>query len=222
LENLHQHIEALIFSSDTAVTKADLIECIKKLDAEAVINADILDSILAEIENKYKDDFFSFELRVIGGGYQFFSKPAYHKTVSILIGQKEKKRLSTAAIETLAIIAYKGPITKAECEAIRGVNSDYSVQKLLEKELIEVAGRMEDAVGRPVLYKVTPLFLDYFGINSTKELPKLKDIFTPDDDNTIGVNNDIISDMPPVATEVEETPASPETPASDEIIETEE
>jgi segregation and condensation protein B len=187
-----------------------------------VINADILDSILAEIENKYKDDFFSFELRVIGGGYQFFSKPAYHKTVSILIGQKEKKRLSTAAIETLAIIAYKGPITKAECEAIRGVNSDYSVQKLLEKELIEVAGRMEDAVGRPVLYKVTPLFLDYFGINSTKELPKLKDIFTPEDDNTIGVNNEIISDVPPVTTEVEETPSTPETPASDEIIETEE
>ena len=221
MENLHQHIEALIFSSDTAVTKADLIECIKKLDAEAVINNDILDGILSEIENKYKDDFFSFDLRVIGGGYQFFSKAAYHKTVSILIGQKEKKRLSTAAIETLAIIAYKGPITKAECEAIRGVNSDYSVQKLLEKELIEVSGRMEDAVGRPILYKVTPLFLDYFGINSTKELPKLKDIITPEDDNTIGTQNDIISDMPRV-TEVEETPSIEETPASDEIIETEE
>ena len=217
MENLHQHIESLIFSSDTAVTKADLIDCIKKLDADAVINADILDSVLTEIENKYKDDFFSFELRVIGGGYQFFSKPAYHKTVSILIGQKEKKRLSTAAIETLAIIAYKGPITKSECEAIRGVNSDYSVQKLLEKELIEVAGRMEDAVGKPVLYKVTPLFLDYFGINSTKELPKLKDIFTPDE-NTIGQQAELISDIAPV-TEVEETRATPETPASDEIIE---
>ena len=215
MENLHQHIEALIFSSDTAVSKADLIECIKKLDGEAMINEDILDSILIEIEGKYKDDFFSFELRVIGGGYQFFSKPAYHKTVSILIGQKEKKRLSTAAIETLAIIAYKGPITKAECEAIRGVNSDYSVQKLLEKELIEVAGRMETAVGRPVLYKVTPLFLDYFGINSTKELPKLKDIMTPDDDNTIGVNNDIISDMP-IHTAIEETPAPLDTPSSEE------
>ena len=196
MENLHQHIEALIFSSDTAVSKSDLIECIKKLDAGAVINEDILDSVLTEIENKYKDDFFSFELRVIGGGYQFFSKPAYHKTVSILIGQKEKKRLSTAAIETLAIIAYKGPITKAECEAIRGVNSDYSVQKLLEKELIEVAGRIENAVGKPILYKVTPLFLDYFGINSTKELPKLKDIFTPDDGNTIGEINEVISDLP--------------------------
>jgi segregation and condensation protein B len=198
LDNLHQHIESLIFSSDNAVTKADLIECIKKLDAEAVINEDILDGVLTEIENKYKDDFFSFELRVIGGGYQFFTKPAYHKTISILLGQKEKKRLSTAAIETLAIIAYKGPITKSECEAIRGVNSDYSIQRLLEKELIEVAGRIEDAVGKPILYKVTPLFLDYFGINSTKELPKLKDIMAPDDNNTIGEQNEVVSDLPPI------------------------
>ena len=204
MENLHQHIESLIFSSDTAVTKADLLECVKKLDADAVINEDILDGVLTEIENKYKDDFFSFELRVIGGGYQFFTKPAYHKTVSILIGQKEKKRLSTAAIETLAIIAYKGPITKAECEAIRGVNSDYSVQRLLEKELIEVTGRIEDAVGKPILYKVTPLFLDYFGINSTKELPKLKDIMTPDDNNTIGEQNEVVSDLPPITLHREE------------------
>ena len=74
---------------------------------------------------------------------------------------------------------------------------------------------METAVGRPVLYKVTPLFLDYFGINSTKELPKLKDIMTPDDDNTIGVNNDIISDMP-IHTAIEETPAPLDTPSSEE------
>lgn len=203
MENLHQHIEALIFSSDIAVTRADLLECVKKLDPEVVINDDILSEILQSIEDKYKDDFFSFELRVIGGGYQFFSKPAYHKTVSILIGQKEKKRLSTAAIETLAIIAYKGPITKSECEAIRGVNCDYSVQKLLEKELIETAGRIEDAVGKPVLYKVTPLFLDYFGINSTQELPKLKDIIVPQDENTIGVQNEVVSDLPPAPTEPE-------------------
>lgn len=214
MENLHQHIESLIFSSDTAVTKADLLECVKKLDADAVVNADILDGVLEEIQNKYKDDFFSFELRVIGGGYQFFTKPAYHKTVSILIGQKEKKKLSTAAIETLAIIAYKGPITKAECEAIRGVNSDYSVQRLLEKELIEVAGRIEDAVGKPILYKVTPLFLDYFGINSTKELPKLKDIMTPEDNNTIGEQNEIVSDLPPITLHREE-----QEPATDETTE---
>lgn len=196
MENLHQHIESLIFSSDTAVSKADLIECIRKLDPEAIIDESILDSSLQNIEEKYHNEYFSFELRVIGGGYQFFTKPAYHKTVSILIGQKEKKKLSTAALETLAIIAYRGPVTKSEAEAIRGVNCDYSFQKLLEKELIEVAGRVETAVGKPVLYKVTPLFLDYFGINSTEELPKLKDITVPVDENTIGEVAEVISDLP--------------------------
>lgn len=195
MENLHQNIEALIFSSETAVSKEDIVVCIQKLYPESIIEEELIEQHLQDILQKYKADYFSFELRVIGGGYQFFTKPAYHKTVSILIGQKEKKRLSTAALETLSIIAYKGPITKSECEAVRGVNCDYSVQKLLEKELIEVAGRLEHAVGKPVLYKVTPLFLDYFGINSTEELPKLKDVIAPEGENTIGEVADVISDV---------------------------
>ncbi|MFN8308354.1 MAG: SMC-Scp complex subunit ScpB [Chitinophagales bacterium] len=194
MENLQQHIEALIFSSDTAISKGEIIDCVKKIEG-AVIDENILDELLQAIAEKFSSDYFSFELRVIGGGYQFFTKPAYYPTVSILIGQKEKKRLSTAALETLAIIAYKGPITKTECEAIRGVNCDYSVQKLLEKELIEVAGRIEEAVGKPILYKVTPLFLDYFGINSTMELPKLKDVILPEE-NTIGEVSEVVSDLP--------------------------
>lgn len=178
--------------------------CIQKLYPESIIEEELIEQHLQDILQKYKADYFSFELRVIGGGYQFFTKPAYHKTVSILIGQKEKKRLSTAALETLSIIAYKGPITKSECEAVRGVNCDYSVQKLLEKELIEVAGRLEHAVGKPVLYKVTPLFLDYFGINSTEELPKLKDVIAPEGENTIGEVADVISDVATPSAEAEE------------------
>lgn len=206
MENLHQNIEALIFSSETAVSKEDIVVCIQKLYPESIIEEELIEQHLQDILQKYKADYFSFELRVIGGGYQFFTKPAYHKTVSILIGQKEKKRLSTAALETLSIIAYKGPITKSECEAVRGVNCDYSVQKLLEKELIEVAGRLEHAVGKPVLYKVTPLFLDYFGINSTEELPKLKDVIAPETENTIGEVADVISDVATPSAEAEETP----------------
>ncbi|HRN93213.1 MAG: SMC-Scp complex subunit ScpB [Chitinophagales bacterium] len=189
MENLHQHIESLIFSSETAVSREDISECIQKLTNE-VVDEQIIDQILQDIAEKYKPDYFSFELRVIGGGYQFFTKPEYHKTVSILIGQKEKKKLSTAALETLAIIAYRGPVTKSECEQIRGVNCDYSVQKLLEKELVEMAGRVEDSPGRPVLYKVTSLFLDYFGINSTTELPKLKEVM-PDEQNSIGESSNL-------------------------------
>lgn len=203
MENLHQHIESLIFSSETAVSKEDILECLAKLFEGELVDDQLLDQHLADIVEKYKADYFSFELRVIGGGYQFFTKPAYHRTVSILIGQKEKKKLSTSALETLSIIAYKGPVTRGECEAIRGVNCDYSVAKLLEKELIEVAGRVDDAPGRPVLYKVTALFLDYFGINATNELPKLKDVLVSDE-NTIGEVAEIISDLPSASSSLEE------------------
>lgn len=196
MEHLHQHIESLIFSSETAVTIDDILLCLEKLDPKSPPDKTIVEQHLADIEKKYQADFYSFELRVIGGGYQFFTKPEYHKTVSILIGQKEKKRLSTATLETLSIIAYKGPITKSDCEAIRGVNCDYSVQKLMEKELVEVAGRLENAVGKPILYRVTPLFLDYFGINSIEELPKLKEVVTPEDNNTVGEVPEVISDAP--------------------------
>ncbi|MEI9933909.1 MAG: SMC-Scp complex subunit ScpB [Ferruginibacter sp.] len=107
---------------------------------------------------------------------QFLTKKEYHKTVAQLNGDKFLKRLSTAALETLAIIAYKQPITKSEMEAIRGVNCDYAVQKLLEKDLIVIAGRNEEAVGKPLIYATSKSFMDYFGINSSNDLPKINEI----------------------------------------------
>ena len=196
MENLHQHIEALVFSSETAVTKQDIVEAIGKAFPGTVLDVQLVEQILQDLQDKFKRDIYAFELRVIGGGYQFFTKAEYHTTVAAFIGMKEKKRLSTAALETLSIIAYRGPVTKVECEKIRGVNCDYSVEKLLEKELIEVAGRLENMPGKPVLYKVTQNFLDYFGINSTVELPKLKDIIPPQNDNVVGETPDVISDLP--------------------------
>ena len=104
------------------------------------------------IVEKYQSEFYPFEMRESGGGWQFLTKKDYHKTVAQLNGEKFLKRLSTAALETLAIIAYKQPITKADIEAIRGVNSDYSIQKLLEKELIVITGRNEEMPGKPLVY----------------------------------------------------------------------
>ena len=86
------------------------------------------------------------------------------------------KKLSSAALETLAIIAYKQPITKSEIESIRGVNCDYAVQKLLEKDLIIISGRNEDAVGKPLIYATSKSFMDYFGINSASDLPKINEV----------------------------------------------
>lgn len=204
MENLHQHIEALVFTSENAITKQEIALALAKAHQQVSVDETTVEQILNDLQEKFKSDIYAFELRVIGGGYQFFTKPEYHTTVATLIGMKEKKRLSTAALETLSIIAYRGPITKGECEKVRGVNCDYSVEKLLEKELIEVAGRIEDAPGKPVLYKVTQNFLDYFGINSTNELPKLKDILPSPDDNVIGEQSESGSEMP-----AEETPAAP-------------
>ena len=197
MENLHQHIEALVFSSEQAVTVDDLKSAMGKAFPDSGLDIKTIEAVLNDLQEKFRSDIFAFELRVIGGGYQFFSKPEYHNTVAAFIGQKEKKRLSTAALETLSIIAYRGPITKVECEKIRGVDCNYSVEKLLEKELIEISGRLEHMPGKPILYKVTQTFLDYFGLNSTSELPKLKDVLPQPDENTIGEVPEVISDSLP-------------------------
>jgi segregation and condensation protein B len=128
------------------------------------------------VKEKYNSAFFPFELRESGGGWQFLTKREYHQTIAQLNGDKFLKRLSTAALETLAIIAYKQPITKSEIEAIRGVNCDYSIQKLLEKELIIISGRNEAMVGKPLIYATSRHFMDYFGINTSEELPKISEV----------------------------------------------
>jgi segregation and condensation protein B len=176
------HIEALIFASEKPLTTLDLVELVNKALAfmEDRATLDQVEAAVDAIREKYAAEFYPFEVRESGGGWQFLTKASYHKTVAVLNGEKFLKRLSTAALETLAIIAYKQPITKSEIESIRGVNSDYAVQKLLEKELIVIAGRKEDAPGHPLVYATSRAFMDYFGINSPDELPKLSDIVPTD------------------------------------------
>ena len=144
---------------------------------------DHIESAIYELRKKYNQDDFSFALEHLAGGYQFLTKPAYQSSISILLRQQSQKRLSTAQLETLSIVAYKQPITKGEIEQIRGVNSDYSVQKLLEKELIEIKGKSE-GVGKPLIYGTSEKFMEYFGINSIQDLPQPKDFAQPD--NQIG------------------------------------
>ncbi len=135
-----------------------------------------VEAAIEGIREKYNAEFYSFEVKQSGGGWQFLTKKDYHKTVAQLNGDKFLKRLSVASLETLAIIAYKQPITKSEIEAIRGVNCDYAVQKLLEKDLVVITGRNEDAVGKPLVYGTSKSFMDYFGINSTTDLPKISEV----------------------------------------------
>lgn len=179
ISNLILHVEALIFASDRPLTAMDLTELINNAFGfmDEKVTTEQVQTAIDGIIEKYSSDFYPFSLRESGGGFQFLTKKEYHKTVAQLNGERFLKRLSTAALETLAIIAYKQPITKAEIEAIRGVSCDYSIQKLLEKELIMITGRNEEMPGKPLVYATSKTFMDYFGLNSADELPKLKEIF---------------------------------------------
>jgi len=176
--HLISHIEALIFASDRPLTSLDITDLLNNAFGfmEDKISLDQVESAIEGITEKYNSDFYPFELRQSGGGWQFLTKKDYHKTIAQLNGDKFLKRLSPASLETLAIIAYKQPVTKGEIEAIRGVSSDYAVQKLLEKELIIISGRNEKLPGHPLVYSTSRHFMDYFGINSAEDLPRIKEV----------------------------------------------
>ncbi len=146
-----------------------------------------IEGAIAGLTGQYASDVYTFGVYHVAGGYQFLTKPAYQTSVGILLKQKSKKRLSTAALETVAIIAYKQPITKTEIEQIRGVNCDYAIQKLLEKELVIIRGKAE-SVGKPLLYGTSDKFMEYFGIASLKDLPQPRDFVTLE--NEIGPANE--------------------------------
>ena len=170
---LKQHVEALIFVSPQAAAVADIQSVLNEVFQAEVPEADILAAI-EQIRDQFQQEQYAFELIEIAGGYQFMTKGAYHNTIAIHLRQTTKKRLSQAALETLAIVAYKQPVSKSEVEQIRGVNCDYALQKLLEKELVLIAGR-SDGPGRPLLYATSDKFMDYLGIRTLSDLPKPKD-----------------------------------------------
>ena len=178
LSEIIPHIEALIFASDKPLSTLELVDFINNALGfiEDKASLDQVESAIEAIREKYDSEFYAFEMKESGGGWQFLTKKQYHKTIAQLNADKYLKKLSTASLETLSIIAYKQPITKSEIENIRGVNCDYAVQKLLEKELVIIAGRNEDAVGKPLIYTTSRSFMDYFGINSADDLPKIKEV----------------------------------------------
>ncbi|MBO9729475.1 MAG: SMC-Scp complex subunit ScpB [Chitinophaga sp.] len=173
------HVEALIFAADRPLPLLEIVDLLNNALAflEDRTTLDQVEAAMEAIREKYSSEFYAFEVRSSGGGYQFLTKKEYYQTVAQLNGDKFLKRLSTAALETLAIIAYRQPISKGEIEYIRGVSTDYSIQKLLEKELIVITGRSEDQPGKPLLYAVSRSFMDYFGLSSVADLPKLKELF---------------------------------------------
>ncbi|MGF1534029.1 MAG: SMC-Scp complex subunit ScpB [Bernardetiaceae bacterium] len=171
---LQNHVEALIFCATVPVSLPDLQRCLIELTGTNIPPRQIR-AALDALQQKYDTPEFAFELREMGGGYLLLTKPDYRKSVEILLAQKARRKLSPAALETLSIIAYKQPITKSEVEAIRGVNCDYAIRKLLEKDLLTIKGKATTP-GRPLLYGTSRRFMRYFGISAIHDLPLPEDL----------------------------------------------
>ncbi len=178
MDFLLPHIESLIFTAEEPIRLSDIQGCLEETFGSS-FPAQELQSMIDQLRARYADEGFAFEIVEINEGYRMLTKPAYHRTVGVYLRQTNKKRLSQAALETLAIIAYKQPLSKSDIEKIRGVSCDYALQKLLEKELVIISGR-SDGPGRPLLYGTSAKFMDYFGLKSLKDLPQPKDFKEPD------------------------------------------
>lgn len=166
-DRLKRILQALLFSSDSPLTTAQIRTIFPELDKTQI------DEALFEIENEYQAQ--PFFLKKVGGGFQFATQAEFAKYIEKMYDTKSSTRLSRAALETLAIIAFKQPISRVEVSAIRGVNSDGVIKSLLEKRLITMSGR-DTGPGRALLFNTTNEFLQYFGINSLADLPRPKEI----------------------------------------------
>lgn len=173
-EQAERFIEALIFASDKSISVDEIQQVLAELHENST-SIDEINILLEQIRLKYLELDLAIELVHLNAGYQFLTRKEYYPVINQLQIQRSRKKLSQAALETLSIIAYKQPITKLEIEQIRGVNCDYTIQKLLEKELISISGKAE-TVGKPLLYTTSGIFMDYFGINSANDLPQLSEL----------------------------------------------
>lgn len=162
-EKLTGALEAVLFAAGEPLSVAE-IAAVMQLEKPQVWE------LLTNLSHIYEDEGRGLMLREVGGGYQLVTKPEHYRMLSSL-GKKKEVKLTNAAMETLAIIAFKQPVTRAEMEAIRGVKVDGVVNTLLELDLIAEAGRKK-ALGNPILYATTDKFLTVFGLSSLEELPR--------------------------------------------------
>jgi len=168
-------IEALIFASNEPISAAKIREIIVENEQNIEFDESTVDTFVQVLNERYESKGISFRIERVGGGYTFLTQKKYHYWLSIFQHENAYRKLSQSAIETLAIVAYRQPITKPEVDQIRGVDSGYILRQLMEKALIEVAGR-GDGPGKPLLYKTSRHFLRHFGLNSVQDLPKPREI----------------------------------------------
>jgi segregation and condensation protein B len=163
---LKKVVEALIFASDKPLPIQQIKDILENVDTR------IIRRLINELNQEYLENGRTFSITEVAGGFQFSTDPAYGRWLKKLYNIKQSDYLTGPSLETLAIIAYRQPVTKADIEFIRGVNVDGVMGNLTQKGFIKISGR-KDVVGRPFLYRTTNLFLQYFGLNSLEELPAL-------------------------------------------------
>ena len=168
-DTLERHVEALLFASDTPLSPSRL------MSITGAPSVKVIKEALESIDGFYRDHRRSFEIVEVAGGYQITTLPEYSNVVIQLFKSRRKSRLSQPALETLAIVAYKQPISRIDIESIRGVNSEGVLSTLVERELIAISGRGE-GLGRPYLYSTTRKFLEYLGLKDHKDLPDMEEL----------------------------------------------
>ena len=173
-ESLKSALESLLLVATDAITTADFAKVTNVAPAEVA-------EALKELAEEYMRCNRGFQLREVAGGWRLFTHPAHHQLVSDFVLSWDTRRLSQAALETLAVIAYHQPVTRERVRAIRGVNSDGVISSLREKNLVREVGKEADR-GQAILYGTTELFLERFGLKSLRELPPLED-FAPDEES---------------------------------------
>lgn len=181
--SLRKIIEALIFASDKPLGLRQIKDILGDIDTRLVRK------LINDIKQEFIDGQRTFNITEVAGGFQFTTDPAYGRWIKKLYKIKQSDYLTGPSLETIAIIAYRQPVTKSDIEFIRGVSVDGVISSLMQKGFIKITGK-KDVVGRPYLYGTTPLFLQYFGLNSTDELPALSDFKEADLEfnKTEGVN----------------------------------
>ena len=165
---IHKIIEALLFASPDPLTQA-------KVNGVFSPDTPSLNKVVEELNKQYEEETHAFEIKNVAGGFQLVSRKEYEIYIRRMLKKSGRISLSVASMDCLAIIAYKQPIGRYQIEAIRGVDSNGVIKTLLSKNLIKIKGR-DSGPGRPLLYKTTDIFMEYFGINRLSDLPKLKEI----------------------------------------------
>lgn len=174
LAELMSAAEALLFVSDEPVSAG-------KLAAVMEVTPSLADEVLQALRDEYAEQNRGMQLREVAGGWRFYSHPAHHELIERYVLSWDTRKLSQAALEALAVIAYHQPVAKNGVNAVRGVNSDGVIASLVEKGLVREAGR-DNSPGSPILYATTAAFLEKFGLKSIKDLPPLED-FAPDEES---------------------------------------